>query len=97
VKYFIILLVGFNLINCNTTNVSPPREPVVVKDTLFCKDAEIHLTELSCEIAKPTKKGLSFEEFCKQTQDSGIFINPKCLSSIASCDQNLIDQCTNSR
>jgi DNA transposition AAA+ family ATPase len=39
-----------------------------------------------------TKKGKSFTQFCQEKQAQGISIEPKCLSTIVSCDQ--MDVCT---
>jgi len=96
-QYLLLILLSLSVFNCNPgETLTPPRPPRVVEGTVMCKDAEIHLTELKCEIAKPTKKGKSFEQFCKETQDAGIFINPKCLTTVNNCEE-AVDICTGSR
>lgn len=96
-QLMLIILLSFTVFNCNPTETqTPARPPRIVTDSDLCKAAEIHLTELKCEIAKPTKKGKSFEQFCKETQDAGIFINPKCLSAATNCGE-AIDVCTGSK
>jgi hypothetical protein len=90
---FIFLFVG-----CQTKEPVPPKPTPIVTDTNLCGEAQIKLEELKCiEKDKPFTKRekLSFEEFCKQTHQSGIYLNPKCLMSITTCEQ--IDSCTNSK
>lgn len=95
-RFFLIALFSLTMMtDCNKTNVSPPRPTPIVVDTNYCKDAEVHLLELKCAVGQPTKKGVPFEEFCKQTQNAGIFINPKCLSTVATCEA--VDICTGSK
>ena len=31
--------------------------------------------------------GETFKDFCENTQNNGIFIDPECLSKVTSCDQ----------
>lgn len=95
-RFFLIALFSLTMLtDCNKTNVSPPRPTPIVVDTNYCKDAEVHLLELKCPVAQPTKKGVPFEEFCKQTQNAGVFVNPRCLASVRDCQS--VDYCTFSR
>lgn len=91
---FIFLFIS----GCNTPEPISPKPTPIVTDTNLCGDAQVHLEELSC-IKKDepfTKRDkLSFKQFCEQTHHSGIFLNPKCLISITSCEE--IDTCTNSK
>jgi len=64
----------------------------VPTDSEWCDLAENHLTELNCIEAQPTKKGVHFGAFCRELQQNGIFINPKCLAEIKSCSE--VDVCT---
>lgn len=95
-KYLILLigLVGLvGLVGCNLSQ--PIVEPeAVVTDTEYCKPAEINLTELGCKEFFP-KKEKSFYQMCIETQDAGIFLNPKCLSNIKTCSG--ADICTGSK
>lgn len=90
---FIFLFIG-----CKQEEPVIPKPTPIVTDTNLCGDAQIHLEELQCiEKDKPfTKRDkLSFKDFCQQTHQSGIFLNPKCLISITKCSD--IDYCTNSK
>lgn len=91
----IIMVLITSLFSCKLEPVYPARPTPVVTDTNYCKVAEEHLLSLSCEVAKPTKKEVVFEEFCKQTQQAGVFINPKCLSEVKTCEE--VDVCTHSK
>jgi len=84
-KKFLLLF----LISCYP---EPKPTPIVV-DNYLCAAAETHLKELKCiGEGSYTKKGKSFTIFCLETQQNGIFLNPKCLTEINSCEQ--IDSCT---
>ena len=86
----------FILSACGSESVMPHKTPEV-KDTEKCEAAEQHLKELTCiPTDKPyTKRGKSFTQFCQETQNAGVFINPVCLSEVKSCDE--VDCCTNSK
>ena len=96
VNFFSKIVVCLMLSSCFYTkeNIILPRPIKIVKDSELCKAAEIHLLELKCEIGQPTKKGKSFEQFCKETQEAGVFINPRCLVETKTCDT---DVCTGSK
>ena len=97
-KPFLLLLPLFALmaLDCNPkpTPVSPRPTPVV-QDTEQCLSAEKHLEELKCIKHTFTPEGKSFSLFCQETQNAGVFLNPKCLATVNSCDQ--VDDCTHSR
>lgn len=106
-KNFLLFCVVFFAI---LINVGCPRNPVsphptpVVTDTNMCVEVETHLTQMCnanptknaycCQVSAPTKKGKSYTQFCIEKQNQGVFLNPKCVSQVTSCDQ--IDQCTQS-
>lgn len=107
-KLFLLLLTAFSLNTCNTTNgeaPTPPRPTPIVTDTSLCSSAEQHLQQMCdadksannycCLVVAPTKKGKSYAQFCQDKQNEGVFLNPKCVSTVTSCDQ--IDACTNSK
>jgi len=97
--FFII----FPIFGCPQNPVAPHPTPEV-KDTAECPNAQEHLESLCnqdkiknsycCKVVAPTKKGKNFTQLCIEEQNKGVFFNPKCLSSINSCDQ--IDVCTSS-
>lgn len=88
---------------CPQPPVGPHPTPVVT-DTNMCVPAEEHLQELCkadpvknsycCKVAAPTKKGKTFTQFCIEKQNQGVFLNPRCLASVTSCDK--INACTQS-
>jgi hypothetical protein len=99
-----ILLLSLLLIACDTTtqttkvtpNIPPTPTPLVI-DSEYCGEAEVHLKEIAC-IPKNepyTKRGKSFKQFCEETQENGVFLNPKCLTTVNSCEE--IDYCTMTR
>jgi hypothetical protein len=103
-----LMLGSFALFNdCAPINNSPtpPHPTPVVIDTDQCGAAETNLHSLCnadpvknsycCQVVAPTKKGKSYTQFCQDKQLQGVFLNPKCVSSVTSCEQ--IDACTNSK
>lgn len=84
------------LMGCSSSfsqNDVPPKPTPIVSGTDYCDEAEANLVKLSCEDAKPSPDGKSFTEVCKETQASGIALDPECISKIVKCEQ--IDCCTN--
>jgi hypothetical protein len=82
-SFIAVLVLAFILVAC-------PKGPVpIITNIEYCQPAEIHLKELGCiPIDKPyTVKGKQFNEFCQETMQNGINLNPKCLSTITSCTQ----------
>lgn len=94
----------FILIGCPQNPVTPKPTPIVV-DTEMCDTADKHLAQLCladseknkycCMIGSPTKKGKTYTQFCIEKQNQGVWLNPRCVSQITSCEQ--IDNCTNSK
>ena len=74
--------------------VPPPNPPV---DTDLCGQMCTHLESLGCEEAKPVYNNdvegpkdvpnQSCPEFCKELQDKGVFVNPRCVSTVKTCDE----------
>lgn len=105
-KNLLSIAIAFSFlgIDCNQAYVTPPKPTPVVVDTDLCQTAEAHLKSLCdsnptnnlycCQVVTPTKKGKSYAEFCREKQEQGLFLNPKCVSEVISCDQ--VDVCTNS-
>lgn len=91
-----IILISFSILIIQCRNSVPPHPAIEVHDSEYCPAAQTNLIKLGC-IDKSgiyTKKGKSFDQFCEETQNIGeVFINPKCLSEITSCDQ--IPSCNN--
>lgn len=91
-KIFLILittiLLGANCENTTQHNLRPKPTP---ESTNFCKAAEFNLLKVCPIYAQPTKtmivNGETFKDFCENTQNNGIFIDPECLSKVTSCDQ----------
>lgn len=101
-----IILATILQIGCVNESVKPHVTPVPIdSDVMMCAMAEQNLQKLCdsnstknaycCKVVKKTKKGKSYTQFCAEKQLEGIFLNPKCLSEIKSCD--LIDKCTQSK
>lgn len=104
-KILTILTVIFIIIGCqtNATTVHPTdyRETPFPTDTGSCSLAENHLSSMCkanqtenlycCEVVRDTLKHKSFSEFCIETQNAGIALNPACLSKIVKCEE--IDSC----
>lgn len=107
IKILGTLLLSTMFQNClpSTTDPVPPRPTPIPIDTNMCQSAEQHLQQLCdadkvnnsycCAVAAPTKKGKTFTQFCEQKQNDGVFLNPKCLSEVKTC--NDIDSCTGSK
>lgn len=77
------MLLGFILAAC-------PKGPIpVITNLEYCQAAEDHLKALGCiPKDKPyTLKGKQFHEFCQETMQNGIDLNPKCLYTITACNQ----------
>ena len=75
------------------SNEFVPAPTPIVKDTDYCEAAGKRLEELKCKESVPTKTGKTFAEFCRETQNAGIYLNPVCLSKITNCNQ--VNCCTN--
>lgn len=87
-KFLPFLLFLFSCVGRDPFVPSP-----VTKDVESCRSAETHLKELRCiPVEFPyTKRGKSFTQFCEETQNSGVYVNPTCLSHVSDCGE--IDAC----
>lgn len=100
-KQHILMMAGSLLLwgpSCSApgpTNPVEPRPTPIVTDSDYCDKAEANLVRLNCPEGNPTKKGKSFSDLCFELQQKGVFLNPKCLSTVTSCDQ--VDYCTHSK
>lgn len=96
-KLLSLLILTFCFTGCPIQDpITPARPTPIVKDTDACDDAEINLKALKCIPPGPfTTKGKSFTEVCEETQNAGVFFNPKCLAAATSCAE--IDVCTGSK
>lgn len=80
-----------------------PRPNPKVVDSNLCESAGKNLETRGCipDATHFTKRGLSFKEFCENTQNEQIWLNPKCLSEIQPKDmaecRDMIDVCTYSK
>ncbi len=71
----------------------PPGPPVppppVPPDTDKCATACANLTKLHCAEAEPIKMSdgsvTTCEQFCRETQNQGVYLNPDCVSKVTTC------------
>ncbi len=90
------------ILACNDSKV-PPRPTPVVTDLDYCKAAGQNLKDKGCinDDMSFTRKGVSFEQFCKDTGNAGVHLNPKCLANIKPKTLNecevMMEDCTGSR
>lgn len=87
-----LLIIPIFLFGCRTNQVIVKDFD---KDIKFCSLAEKNLQKLNCVEAQLTKKGKTFEQFCKETEENKIFLNAECLSIITSCEE--VNNCTGSK
>lgn len=89
----LLFLIGLSLtLRCSGSNAVPSHTPSAVVDTDLCELAGVHLESLSCVTNPYTKRGKRFGLFCQEVQGSGIYLNPRCLSTITSCSE--VPRCT---
>jgi nitrous oxide reductase accessory protein NosL len=86
------------LVGCPKPPDAPGPAPINVPDTDVCAAMCEHLGPkgLNCEEGQPVYNSdlpgptgvpnQSCESFCRETQINGLFLNPKCLKSVPSCD-----------
>lgn len=101
---FSAIFMGALLEGCPPSPVPAHNTPVPT-DTALCPTADQHLTQLCkadpvknkycCDVVAPTKKGKNFTQVCIEKQNEGLFLNPRCLAQVTSCDQ--IDVCTKTK
>lgn len=99
-----MLFVSVSCATTSTPNPQPAPTPILA-DIEFCAPAETRLHDLClanpvensycCQVVAPTKKGKTFTQFCQESQNEGVTQNPKCISTIISCDK--IDVCTGTK
>jgi len=100
-KKILLFLLCLTLLgaNCNNTQNHNLRPKPTAESTSYCKAAETNLLNVCPLYAQPTKtmisNGETFKDFCENTQNNGIFIDPECLSKVKSCGD--IDICTGSK
>ena len=91
----------------NSCNNEPSWDPRPVSDSEYCAAACEHIgsgdSGLNCEEGKPIEMKpdacasvddvdcVSCEKFCRDTQAEGVWLNPRCVVDIVSCDT--IDSC----
>lgn len=90
----LLVLLPLLLAACPNNNLPPPH-PVV--DTDMCEAAEQNLLKLECKdrrgrlLGGPNLHDEPFRQTCKNTQDSAVWLNPRCLSTIKDCKE--VDGC----
>ena len=72
------------------TPVPPPvPTPPVPPDTDKCVSACANLTKLHCSEGDPIKMSdgsvVTCEQFCRDTQNQGVYLNPDCVSKVTKC------------
>lgn len=77
---------------CPRENEVPWNPPVVITDSDHCKLACEHLRDLKCKEGDPVKATgdagyVSCEDFCRETQSNGVWLNPKCVEQINTCSE----------
>jgi hypothetical protein len=72
------------LCQCASSHRTGPI-PAPEVDDPACITAEANLKIVCPEVAKPTKKGKNFAQWCVETENNGINMNPKCLTVAKSC------------
>lgn len=109
-RLFWLILPALLLVGCppNPDHPVPPPNPPV--DTDLCTDMCDHLKKLGCEEGEdvynndlPGPEGepnQSCSDNCKELQDKGFFVNPRCVLTVKSCEeieparQKTVEQCS---
>lgn len=91
----IFLLLSVITTSCDEPKFPKPRPTTLETDVLYCDVAAANLGRLGCPEAKATKRGMTFEELCRDLESKGIYVGAQCLSKVKSCDD--VDDCTGSR
>lgn len=86
-RALIVAAFGLLLAGCPPEPQIP--EPVIpeVSGSEWCERAEKNLLALGCQEGQPTKRGKRFADFCRETQDNGINLNPQCLAGVKACEE----------
>lgn len=100
-KYIFLLL----FLTCCSSDKIPASPPSLETNYQLCELAQEHLYSMCtaddirnsycCEIVKPTKKGKSYSQFCREKMFQGVDLNPQCVAEVTACGQ--IDFCTGSQ
>jgi hypothetical protein len=103
-KISIIMAVIALIIGCQPGSKPKPidyRETPKPLVNQSCSLAEKSLTDkckadseknfYCCQVVSLTKKGKSFTQFCEETQNAGIALNPECIANIINCSD--VDKC----
>jgi hypothetical protein len=95
IKHFLTtIFLAATLVSCNTKSIhiNPDPGPVPVIDTDWCEAADVNIEKLQCfdRAGEPmwiNKLGERFAQTCRRVQDEGgVFLNPRCVATAASCD-----------
>jgi len=72
-------------------NPPPVPPPPVPPDTEQCVNACANLTKLKCPEADPIKMSdgsvVTCEQFCRETQGQGVYLNPACVAGVKTCGE----------
>lgn len=87
-KLSVIWIATLLLLGARCENTPTRPKPVDAGTPADCDAACAHMAELGCEEAKPTPKGTTCEQVCKDIEGSGtVTLNPACVVGISRCDQ----------
>lgn len=94
---FALVLTGCPVAGGSVPPDPPSPSPTPPPDTNLCEQMCSHLTDLGCEEAKPVYNNdlpgppdvpnQSCKDFCEEMQTKGVFVNPKCVSTVPACEQ----------
>ncbi len=103
-KLSVLVAVVALIISCQPVKKTQPfdyRETPKPSGSQWCGLAEKHLADkcnvnpeenlYCCQVVASTKKGKSFKQFCEETQNAGIALNPECIAGIVTCGD--VDKC----
>jgi hypothetical protein len=95
-NFTILVALAFTLIGCPCPDPASPN-PQPVPDSDMCPLMCAHLKTLGCEEGqavydsdKPGPKDVpnkTCEDFCVEQQSNGIFVNPRCVAKVKTCDE----------
>ena len=93
--HILLIIVAAFVIGCSGCKPVPTPDPETDIDR--CDDACAHLQELGCEegnpISMPDGSETSCTQFCIDTAKAGHWLNPRCLETVESCDEEVIEAC----
>ena len=91
-----LTLPAFLLLGCPTPTDPITPSPIPPPDTDLCVSMCDHLAALGCEEGQPVYNSdlpgpvdvpnQSCADNCKELQDKGFFVNPRCVLTVKSCD-----------